>query len=84
MRPGASGEARVRGIEPVGLVPDAREVTRALADAGFPPRDGLLALLTLTSYVIGDVLDQQAERAQTRPATEPVPGGGTVPGPRNR
>ncbi|HEY6499718.1 MAG TPA: TetR/AcrR family transcriptional regulator C-terminal domain-containing protein [Streptosporangiaceae bacterium] len=44
----------------------------ALADAGFAPRDGLLALLTLNAYVIGDVLDQQAEEGQPRPATEPA------------
>jgi TetR/AcrR family tetracycline transcriptional repressor len=70
----------VSGNRPTGSsLPSIERQLRALADAGFPPRDGLLALLTLNSYVIGDVLDQQAEQAQTRPATEPVPGGGTVP-----
>jgi TetR/AcrR family transcriptional regulator, tetracycline repressor protein len=53
-------------------LPGIERQLRALADAGFAPRDGLLALLTLNAYVIGDVLDQQAEEGQPRPATEPV------------
>jgi len=56
-------------------LPGIERQLRALADAGFAPRDGLLALLTLNAYVIGDVLDQQAEEGQPRPATEPVAGG---------
>jgi TetR/AcrR family tetracycline transcriptional repressor len=53
-------------------LPGIERQLRALADAGFAPRDGLLALLTLNAYVIGDVLDQQAEEGQPRPATESV------------
>jgi TetR/AcrR family transcriptional regulator, tetracycline repressor protein len=56
-------------------LPGIERQLRALADAGFAPRDGLLALLTLNAYVIGDVLDQQAEEGQPRPATESVAGG---------
>src|ERR1700742_5155821 len=55
-------------------LPGIERQLRALGDAGFAPHDGLLALLTLNSYVIGDVRDQQAEDAQARPATEPIPG----------
>ncbi|HXP57361.1 MAG TPA: TetR/AcrR family transcriptional regulator C-terminal domain-containing protein [Streptosporangiaceae bacterium] len=64
-------------------LPGIERQLRALGDAGFAPHDGLLALLTLNSYVIGDVLDQQAEDAQARPATEPIPGpgGATAPYP---
>ena len=54
-------------------LPGIERQLRALAGAGFAPQDGLLALLTLNAYVIGDVLDQQAEAAQVRPATDPVP-----------
>ncbi len=63
-------------------LPGIERQLRALADAGFPPRDGLLALLTLNAYVIGDVLDQQAEEGQPRPATEPAtePVAGSVAG----
>ena len=50
-------------------LPGIERQLQALADAGFAPQDGLLALLTLNAYVIGDVLDQQAEAAQVRPAT---------------
>jgi len=49
-------------------LPGIERQLRALADAGFAPRDGLLALLTLNAYVIGDVIDQQAEGQQPRPA----------------
>jgi TetR/AcrR family tetracycline transcriptional repressor len=55
-------------------LPGIERQLRALGDAGFAPQDGLLALLTLNSYVIGGVLDQQAEDGQARPATQPVPG----------
>jgi TetR/AcrR family transcriptional regulator, tetracycline repressor protein len=48
-------------------LPGIERQLRALADAGFAPRDGLLALLTLNAYVIGDVIDQQAEGQQPRP-----------------
>jgi TetR/AcrR family transcriptional regulator, tetracycline repressor protein len=34
---------------------------RALADAGFPPPEGLLALLAVNAYVIGEALDEQRE-----------------------
>jgi TetR/AcrR family tetracycline transcriptional repressor len=62
-------------------LPGIERQLQALADAGFAPQDGLLALLTLNAYVIGDVLDLQAEAAQARPATEPIPGGGAAGGP---
>jgi TetR/AcrR family tetracycline transcriptional repressor len=55
-------------------LPGIERQLRALAAAGFAPQDGLLALLTLSAYVIGGVLDQQAEAAQGRPDTEPIPG----------
>src|SRR6201996_5475463 len=57
-------------------LPGIERQLRALADGGVAPQDGLLALLTLNAYVIGDVLDQQAEAAQARPATEPIPARG--------
>jgi TetR/AcrR family transcriptional regulator, tetracycline repressor protein len=59
-------------------LPGIERQLQALAGAGFAPRDGLLALLTLNSFVIGDVLDQQADESQPRPATEPIaePGAG--------
>jgi len=54
-------------------LPGIERQLRALADAGFRPQDGLLALLTLNAYVLGDVIDQQAEEGQHRPpAAEPV------------
>jgi TetR/AcrR family tetracycline transcriptional repressor len=62
-------------------LPGIERQLQALADAGFAPQDGLLALLTLSSYVLGDVLDQQAEAAQARPATEPIPAGAAAGGP---
>ena len=44
------------------------------AAPGFTPRDGLLALLALNAYVIGDVIDQQADGTRQRPApTKPLP-----------
>jgi TetR/AcrR family transcriptional regulator, tetracycline repressor protein len=49
-------------------LPGIERQLQALADAGFAPPDGLMALLTLNAYVIGDVLDQQAEGHQPRPA----------------
>jgi TetR/AcrR family tetracycline transcriptional repressor len=58
-------------------LPGIERQLQALASAGFEPRDGLLALLTLNAYVIGDVIDQQADEGQHRPpadepsATEP-------------
>jgi TetR/AcrR family transcriptional regulator, tetracycline repressor protein len=56
-------------------LPGIERQLQALAGAGFEPRDGLLALLTLNAYVIGDVIDQQAEDGQHRPpADEPVAG----------
>src|ERR1700759_2581967 len=63
-------------------LPGIERQLQALADAGFAPQDGLLALLTLNAYVIGDVLDQQAGEGQPRPATEPAtePAPGSVVG----
>jgi TetR/AcrR family tetracycline transcriptional repressor len=42
-------------------LPGIERQLEALAGAGFSPGDGLLALLTLNAYVLGDVLDLQAE-----------------------
>jgi TetR/AcrR family transcriptional regulator, tetracycline repressor protein len=50
-------------------LPGIERQLRALAEAGFTPRDGLLALLTLNTYVLGDVIDQQAEEGRPRPAS---------------
>ena len=49
-------------------LPGIERQLRALADAGFTPADGLLALLTLNAYVLGDVLDIQAEDGRPAPA----------------
>jgi TetR/AcrR family tetracycline transcriptional repressor len=49
-------------------LPGIERQLRALADAGFTPGDGLLALLTLNAYVLGDVLDIQAEDGRPAPA----------------
>src|SRR6202012_4833253 len=51
-------------------LPGIERQLRALASAGFESRDGLLALLTLNAYVIGDVIDQQAEEGQHRPPAD--------------
>ena len=51
-------------------LPGIERQLRALADAGFTPGEGLLALLTLNAYVIGDVIDQQAEEGQHRPPAD--------------
>jgi Tetracyclin repressor-like, C-terminal domain len=56
-------------------LPGIERQLRALADAGFAPRDGLLTLLTLNSFVIGDVLGQQAEEGQPRLVAESAVGG---------
>jgi TetR/AcrR family transcriptional regulator, tetracycline repressor protein len=56
-------------------LPGIERQLAALAGAGFVPGDGLLALLTLNAYVIGDVLDQQAEASQIRGATQPIADG---------
>jgi AcrR family transcriptional regulator len=66
----------VSGNRPTGSsLPGIERQPQALAGAGFAPRDGLLALLTLNSFVIGDVLDQQAEEGQPRLVAESAVGG---------
>src|ERR1700761_2349943 len=49
-------------------LPGIERQLEALAGAGFSPGDGLLALLTLNAYVLGDVLDLQAEGGRAAPA----------------
>ncbi|HEY2277867.1 MAG TPA: TetR/AcrR family transcriptional regulator C-terminal domain-containing protein [Streptosporangiaceae bacterium] len=62
---------------PESSLPGIERQLRALAGAGFSPRDGLLALLALNAYVIGDVIDQQADETRQRPApTKPMPSAG--------
>jgi TetR/AcrR family transcriptional regulator, tetracycline repressor protein len=46
-------------------LPGIERQLEALAGAGFSPGDGLLALLALNAYVLGDVLDLQAEDGRT-------------------
>ena len=59
---------------PESSLPGIERQLRALADAGVTPRDGLLALLALNAYVIGDVIDQQADETRQHPApTKPLP-----------
>ena len=59
---------------PESSLPGIERQLRALGGAGFTPRDGLLALLALNAYVIGDVIDQQADETRQRPApTKPLP-----------
>jgi TetR/AcrR family transcriptional regulator, tetracycline repressor protein len=53
---------------PESSLPGIERQLRALGGAGFTPRDGLLALLALNAYVIGDVIDQQADETRQRPA----------------
>src|ERR1700759_32426 len=58
---------------PESSLPGIERQLRALAAAGFTPREGLLALLALNAYVIGDVIDQQADEPRRRPApTKPA------------
>ena len=58
---------------PESSLPGIERQLRALGGAGFTPRDGLLALLALNAYVIGDVIDQQADETRQRPApTKPT------------
>jgi TetR/AcrR family tetracycline transcriptional repressor len=62
---------------PESSLPGIERQLRALGGAGFTPRDGLLALLALNAYVIGDVIDQQADETRQRPApTKPLPSAG--------
>jgi hypothetical protein len=52
-------------------------IARRRGPAGFSPGDGLLALLTLNAYVLGDVLDLQAEDGRPVPSehdADPDPG----------
>src|ERR1700761_878631 len=49
-------------------LPGIERQLEALAGAGFSPGDGLLALLTLNAYVLGDVLDLQAEDGRAAPS----------------
>ncbi len=61
-------------------LPGIERQLRALGGAGFMPRDGLLALLALNAYVIGDVIDQQADETRQRPApTKPTAAETVVP-----
>ena len=53
---------------PESSLPGIERQLQALGGAGFTPRDGLLALLALNAYVIGDVIDQQADETRQRPA----------------
>jgi TetR/AcrR family transcriptional regulator, tetracycline repressor protein len=65
---------------PESSLPGIERQLRALAAAGFTPRDGLLALLALNAYVIGDVIDQQADETRHRPApTKPAAAETAVP-----
>src|ERR1700760_947014 len=59
-------------------LPGIERQLRALADAGFTPGEALLALLTLNAYVLGDVLDIQAEDGRPAPAASDAdpPGAG--------
>ena len=58
---------------PESSLPGIERQLQALGGAGFTPRDGLLALLALNAYVIGDVIDQQADETRRRPApTKPA------------
>ncbi len=76
---------------PESSLPGIERQLQALGGAGFTPRDGLLALLALNAYVIGDVIDQQADETRQRPAPTkalpsaelPVPGA-TGARPRSR
>jgi TetR/AcrR family transcriptional regulator, tetracycline repressor protein len=49
-------------------LPGIERQLAALAGAGFSPGDGLLTLLTLNAYVLGDVLDLQAEDGRPAPS----------------
>ena len=53
---------------PESSLPGIERQLQALGGAGFTPHDGLLALLALNAYVIGDVIDQQADETRQRPA----------------
>jgi TetR/AcrR family tetracycline transcriptional repressor len=65
---------------PESSLPGIERQLRALGGAGFTPRDGLLALLALNAYVIGDVIDQQADETRQRPApTKPTAAETVVP-----
>jgi TetR/AcrR family transcriptional regulator, tetracycline repressor protein len=56
-------------------LPGIERQLQALGDAGFPPPEALLALLTLNAYVIGEALDAQreAERATDRAVSTGAP-----------
>jgi TetR/AcrR family tetracycline transcriptional repressor len=65
---------------PESSLPGIERQLQALGGAGFTPRDGLLALLALNAYVIGDVIDQQADETRQRPArTKPTAAETVVP-----
>lgn len=42
----------------------------ALVEAGFPPREALLAILSVGAFIMGDTLDTQAEAERSRVAAE--------------
>ena len=59
----------VSGNRPTGSsLPGIERQLEALGGAGFSPGDGLLALLTLNAYVLGDVLDLQSEDGRPAPS----------------
>lgn len=76
---GATGPPRQRADRRRQLAARVQPARHRAATAGtgrrrFTPRDGLLALLALNAYVIGDVIDQQADGTRQRPApTKPLP-----------
>ena len=63
---------------PESSLPGIERQLQALGGAGFTPRDGLLALLALNAYVIGDVIDQQADETRPRPAPTELTAAETV------
>jgi TetR/AcrR family transcriptional regulator, tetracycline repressor protein len=71
------GAIVVSGNRPTGqTLPGIELQLRALTDAGFAPQEGLLALLAVNAYVIGEALDVQRETARAdSPAEKPGPGG---------
>src|ERR1700761_49155 len=60
-------------------LPGIERQLEALAGAGFSPGDGLLALLTLNAYVLGDVLDLQADDGRTAGQDGPPAEAGSFP-----
>ena len=70
----------VSGTRPTASsLPGIERQLEALAGAGFSPGDGLLALLTLNAYVLGDVLDLQADDGRTAGQDGPPAEAGSFP-----